>query len=1274
VGRTHAPPSYALGKCLYASKRTEVYAAIRTHDSRAVVLKAYVGSAADADVNAQREFTALRQVAGPGIPVAVELLREDTRPIVVLEQAAGIVLEDWVATALPPPDAFLEVAIQLADALARVHEKRLIHCDVTPQNVVVDPGNLSTCLLDFSLARRLGSGIELRAIDAEGQTPAGTLSYIAPEQTGRMDRGVDSRSDLYGLGGTLYHALTGRSPFDSDDPLTLIHAHMARLPIPPLELRPELPATLSRIVVKLLQKAPEARYQTARALHHDLCECREQLRRRAHIDAHFALGSADAPYRPLFSKKLYGREREVERLLDSYRDAAQGRTRAVWLTGPPGVGKSALAHELRVPLAGGDGYVAHGKFDLYRREIPYLGFVQAFESLTQQILTESDARLAEWRKQLGSALGPSAGVLIQWIPDLAIVLGDVPPVPKLGPGETRARLGLAVERFIQALALREHPLVLFLDDLQWADPGSRDLLQELLTSVRDCALLVLGSYRDTEVDAAHPLSRLIRELEQRGVASIELELAPLSNDACTGMLAEALGRTIEETRPLAACVARKTASTPLLIQQFVSHMYDLGLICFRLPEGWSWDDGALAAAEIPEDAVGLMTAKIARLAPGIAEVVQLASCVGDSFDLDTLRELSDRPRDALESALFALCDEGLIAPSHHGFRFGHDRIREAAQTLLSGAERSRVHLKAARLLLERMPADTLAERSLEIADHFNGVESALPEEDRWRALEANDRAGRRALGAGAAATARRYFASARALCREGDWETERTTLFQLHLSYADTARQEEDFALAVELLEVLELRAATPLERAWAASQRIVIETVRRGHDAALPLALQTFRRFGRSWPASPSRLRTCLEVWRTDRCLRGPLADELFRLVRREDVEHTLPLLILILAAGPAIAESSGVRLICITAGFALRLMHRHGYVQGPGMALASYAAYRMALTGDARDLERCAKAALDWSARAPSPLYSHRVEHIVHTFVYGWTRPRLDMREPLLRVAEQAREAGDTEYEPRALAQRAFHGACAGIPLPALAEELEALVAETARQRSIHEAYVPLVLRAIALVSRSPRRTAADVREVAQLCAEADASYHARMFALVFVLGVACVLRQNAAAHVLAERTERWVHESGGSPMSTRADFAFFRGIAAAGLAADATRVDRRRLRRVLARCHRDLATWARCGPDFVHMAQALEAERQRLHRQTERALRSYAQAAERAARQGYRHHAALMHERRAELLLDQRRETEARGALERASGLYEEWGALAKAEALRARSRSL
>jgi hypothetical protein len=1238
------PPGYTLAKCLHTTRRSEVYAAVRDADGREVVLKSY---AADQAARAQREFDALRRAAGTGVIAALELDRASEQCVLVLERAKGISLSSFAQTPLDP-HTFLRIASALADALARVHAARIVHKDIKPSNIVIDPRTLDVAIVDFELAADLGSA------DSQLTQAEGSLPYIAPEQTGRINHGVDFRSDLYSLGATFHHLLTSKPPFHGT-PRDLIHAHLAVPPPSPALHRPELPPTLARIVLKLMQKQPESRYQSARALHIDLCECLAQFDRAGAIEE-FPLGRSDEPCRPAFPRALLGREREIAQLGTLFQRARGGASACALLHGLPGMGKTALIDELRARIAEHGGYLAWGKFDLYRRDVPYQGVRAALESLAHQWLAEDDTRLGLWREALKTELGAIARALVDLSPDFeALLERDMPASPTLAANETRARLSLAIERVLQVATREAPPLVLVLDDLQWADAGSLELLEGILLA-KAPALLVVGTYRSQEVDATHPLSALLARLEQARVPILSVAIGPLATEDAAELLARALGRTPERTLGLAERIAVKTGNSPLLIQQFVLHMHALGYIRYAQDRGWVWDEMAIAGADVPDGAVGLMIAKLERLPVHAREALQLASCVADEFNVELLSELSDRDRAQLESGLWVLSEEGLIAPSRNGFRFAHDRIREAAQELLSARERQRIHSDAARLLLERTPESELAERSLEIADHLNIAAEQLDEEGRVRALDLNVRAGKQALLSGAAATACRYFAAGQRLLRDVDWETRPALAFELLIRHVEGAYQTRARELGLGLVAALERRPLSRLQQAQVAAKRISLQLRGAPGTAAVSLVLESLRRFGVRWSQQPSLLRIwCTLLW-TDWKLRGPLDEETFRTA---DLSHDSDWLapVLVMGAGATTMGIHRPRLTCLVAAYCLRAYRKHGHVGSPAQALAAYAFAHFIFAPRWRRAERYAAAAEKWCALAQHPVYRPRSQFVL-TLYYGWTRPRRTLLEPMRRIAGAAREIGDLEYYALVLVQRLGLCAIVGEPLERVEQALESVRDFGLRQAGV--SWTTLALRLLVHGDVDPAslpQSTVPQNDVPIYDGTAPPFWLAALcFAGLYEQAYRCAAE--AATSTVAN-----------NDTSHLADYTLFHGLAAAELAGSRSGAGGAgAYHKVVRGCARRLRSIARRGPDFVHMSLLLDAECARLAGRHAQCLELYATAVERALRQGYRHHAALILERQGRLLQQLRRETEAHSALARATAFYADWGAHAKVAALR------
>ena len=514
------------------------------------------------------------------------LAHEGGRTALLLEDPGGEPLERLIGA---PMEAgrFLRLAIGIAAALGEAHQHGLVHKDVKPANILVNCPDGLTRLTGFGIASRLPRE---RQAPEPPEVIAGTLAYMAPEQTGRMNRSINSRSDLYALGVTFYQMLTGRLPFSAADPMEWVHCHVARKPVAPAERLESVPIAISEIVMKLLAKTAEERYQTAAGLEKDLRRCLAEWELHGRIEP-FVLGERDRPDRLMIPEKLYGREREVETLLAAFdRVVANGAPELVLVSGYSGIGKSSVVNELHKALVPPRGLFASGKFDQLKRDIPYATLVQAFQSLVRSLLSKSDAELSRWRQALLEALEPNGRLMVDLIPELKLVIGEQPPVPGLEPQQAQRRFQLVLRRFIGVFARADRPLALFLDDLQWLDAATLDLLEDLMTQADVRHLLLVGAYRDNEVDAHHPLARKLAAVQSCGAKVSEIKLGPLNQEQVGRLIADGLGCETTSVAALAQLVHGKTAGNPFFVLQFLSSLAEERLLTFdHEVQSWSWN-------------------------------------------------------------------------------------------------------------------------------------------------------------------------------------------------------------------------------------------------------------------------------------------------------------------------------------------------------------------------------------------------------------------------------------------------------------------------------------------------------------------------------------------------------------------------------------------------------------------------------------------------------------------------------------------------------------
>ena len=835
------PDTYSITRTLSEDATGSLYRAVRRRDGLAVLIMSRVmGPDATLGVDRVRnEYELLRRLDSPWVLKPIGMDHQAMRARLILEGFDG---EPLSARRRRPIDVgeFLQVALPLVTAVCDLHRHDVVHKDLNPANVLVDPGTGAVKLVGFGIAVRVGP---VPAVPAGGaQIVEGSPAYMSPEQTGYMNRGVDHRSDLYSLGVVCYEMLTGQLPFEAADPMEWAHCHVARLPRPPAQVVRTIPAGLDAIMSRLLAKEAQERYQSARGLLADLEHCRDEWAANRAIPA-FPLGARDASDRFLVSPRLYGREPEAQALRDAFaRVCGTGRAEVALVSGYSGIGKSALVHELRRQVVAARGYFIAGKYDQYQRDVPYAIFVAAIRNLVKQILTESDADIERWKATLVAALGANSAVLTDLVPRLSLILGEQAPVPRLLPAAAENRLHLMVGRFFTAVARPEHPLVLFLDDLQWLDPASLKLLSYLLTDTERRAMLLVGAYRDNEVASAHPLATAMEQVRRGGVEVLDLVLSPLTANHLTRMVADTLQRPPAEVAPLAAVVQDKTAGNPFFAIHFLTTLYQRGLLT-RDPEvgSWQWDLATIDRQGLADNVVELVLAKLKGLSATTGTALALAACVGTTIDPATLAMLSGLAVDRIDAELAGAIEEGLFCQVAGGYAFPHDRVREAAYELLPAADRPAEHLRIGRMLLERIPAGDL----FEIVGHLNqGVELVTSGAEREQLVHLNLDAGRRAKSATAFASACTYLATGITLLGTDAWSAPYELAFDLHVELAEAEYLVGGFEQAEQLLAAALDRARGRMDRVRVYRLRQRLRQLSGRFDAAAADAFLAMRLF----------------------------------------------------------------------------------------------------------------------------------------------------------------------------------------------------------------------------------------------------------------------------------------------------------------------------------------------------------------------------------------------------------------------------------------------
>ena len=844
---------YTLLDTLKSTGSSILYHALRDDDRLPVIVKMPVTQQSGTrEIERYRREHAilhrLREVRGVVRTLGCE--QSHGRPVLLLEGAGGKALSESVGRP-PGVDRFLELAISLASTLADIHRYGVIHKDIKPSNIVILPSGESL-IIDFGTA--ILQTVE--HVDAVSTTLIeGTPAYMSPEQTGRMNRSVDHRSDLYSLGVTFYELLTGTLPFHGRDALEWFHAHMAQLPRPPHERVPAIPPALSAIVMKLLAKVAEERYQSADGLKADLTRCRDDLRRG--VREEFPLGAHDISPHFQMPQRLYGRDAQVTTLIGAFDRISQGGVpELILISGYSGIGKSAVVHELYRPVARRRGIFLQGKFDQFQRGIPYATLAEAIRGLVQQLLAGTDAELEAWRERLREAWEGHGQLLVDLVPQLELVVGKQPPLQELPPTEAQGRFNRVFQRFLGAVSTSEHPLVVFLDDLQWGDPASLRLIQYLITHPSTPPLLLVGAYRDNEVSPSHPLMLARQEMLKERARVADIRLEPLSLELLQGLIADALpGAGRELIEPLSTQVHEKTGGNPFFFIQLMRTLNQDGLLT-RTPEGaWRWDAEEVRARGYSDNVVDFMAGKLRQLPAVTQHLLSLSACAGNVFPRQTLAIISDLSVGEVERGLEPALQDGMLMRSGpEQYRFIHDRIQQAAHALIPLEERKAVHLRIGRLLRASLSPEEMRERVFDVVNQLNvGAELILAPDERYDVARLNAEAGRKAQSSTAYRSAVAYFTAALQLLPGDSWEREHAFTFELHLQRAISEFMSGNPAEARHLTGTLRPRARTSAEIAAVTCLRSEIHLAANESQATIECLLEGLAALGMPMSSHPS-------------------------------------------------------------------------------------------------------------------------------------------------------------------------------------------------------------------------------------------------------------------------------------------------------------------------------------------------------------------------------------------------------------------------------------
>jgi PAS domain S-box-containing protein len=1277
---------YTITTQLYESRRTHVYRAHRNRDEQPVILKMLKSEYPTLSEIAhyRREYDMTHTLDVPGVihPYGIEQYQHAV--MIVFEDIGGESLSRLRQTRIFPLTEYVTIIVKMAEILDALHGANVIHKDINPSHIVFNPETGQLKLIDFGIASVLSR-----------ETPTlksptvleGTLAYMSPEQTGRMNRVIDYRTDFYALGVTCYELLTGQLPFQCQDPLEFVHCHTAKQPVPPHEINPNIPVMVSTIVCKLMAKNAEDRYQSGYGLKYDLEKAREGWEE----GTVFQLGQHDFSGKFTIPQKLYGREQELHTILQAFEQVSQGAKELLIVAGYAGVGKSALVHEVQKPITAKRGYFIDGKFDQLQRDVPYYAWIQVFTPLVNQWLTESEAELAIWKRKILDALGSLGQVLIDVIPNLERLIGVQPDVPELGGKEAQNRFQYVFRTFLHAIAQPEHPLVIFLDDLQWVDAASLHLLKIFMTDPASHSMLMIGAYRDNEVHRAHPFMLTLEEIRKECPEIQTITLHNLSADHVRQLIAEALNTpNLQDVHTLAEVVYQKTQGNAFFVMQFLKSLADQKLLAFDVEQQqWQWNMAAIHNIGMADDVVELMATQVQKLPADTQHILKLAACVGNRFDLKLLAIIAQMTETDIARNLQVSLMEGLIIPLGEEYQFAdvadprlvtyefaHDRIRQAVYSLIADEEKTQVHWQIGNILRTHLPKADQADYLFDIVNQLNQGRVLLNNQtvrDELAAL--NLQAGKKAKAAAAYQPAFRYLQVGLDVLGPTSWQTHYGLTLALHTEAAEAAYLSGEFHQADVLIEQVIGQAQSLLDQVPVYEIRIKSYEAQHKLVEAIKSGLEILRQLGMQLPEKPSKFYILRNLTLTKLILLGKKIEDLVNLPLMTDQDKQAMMRILIGIGTPSYIAVP--ELMPVVVFHMVNLSVKYGNARGSAFAYASYGLILCGFTGEFEAGYRFGQLALNLLNREQAWELKAKIYFIFNSFIKHWKDHAAETVQAFRDIYQVSLETGDLVYTAYSASLYSIYGYFIGQELNELNQNIAAY-SEAIRQLK-HETILNWMYRQRQATINLLQPYSVNA-PVWNLIGEAYNEHH--MLPLLqqandrsgilglhlAKLSLAYLFEQYQEAFEQTVKAEKYLDSVIG--MLHVPFFYFYDSLARLAIYPQALAVEQRRIFKRVAANQKKMRKWARHAPmNHQHRYALIAAEQCRVVGKSKDAAEWYAQAIALAQQHHYLHEEALAQELAGKFYLAQGQPQFAQVCLRDARNAYQQWGATAKVQHLEA-----
>ncbi|MEG4343959.1 AAA family ATPase [Microcoleus sp. A003_D6] len=1280
-------PGYRIVEQLYSGTRTAVYRALPIDSQSPVVLKLLQKDYPTFSelIQFRNQYALGQNLNIAGIVKIYNLEFAQNRYILSMEDFGGISLEEYLSKQSEQLaiHQFLKIAGKLANILQCLHQERIIHKDIKPGNILINPNTQEIKITDFSISSLLPRETQ------EIQNPnvlEGTLAYISPEQTGRMNRGIDYRSDFYGLGVTFYEMLTGQLPFESDDPLELIHCHLAVQPPNIQELQPEIPTVIAEIVKKLMAKNAEDRYQSAAGLKHDLDKCWQQWQETGEI-RDFVLGERDLSDRFLIPEKLYGREIEVKTLLEAFDRVANGTSELMLVAGFSGIGKTVVVNEVHKPIVRQRGYFIKGKFDQFNRNIPFSAFVQAFRDLMGQLLSESDSQLEKWKTKLLSALGDNGQVIIEVIPELEQIIGKQPAALELSGAAAQNRFNLLFPKFIQVFTNPEHPLVMFLDDLQWADSASLNLMKLLIAESQAGYLLAIGAYRDNEVSPVHPLMLTLDEVKKAGATVNTMTLAPLSQESLNKLVADTLNCAAELAQPLTELVYQKTKGNPFFATQFLKALHQDGLISFETEvRYWQCDIAKVREAAQTDDVVEFMAQQLQKLSIETQDVLKLAACIGNQFDLNTLAIVYEKSQSETAANLWKALQEGFIIPQSQvykfylgqkqeninqkveqtvNYKFLHDRVQQAAYSLIPETRKQPTHLKIGQQLLKATPLAEREEKLLEIVNQLNqGAEAIASLGDRLELATLNLAAAQKVKSSTAYRAAMEYLTTGIQLLPSDGWQQSYKLTLGLYELAAEVSCLSGDFQQMEHFVDAVFQQARKLLDKVKVYEVKILADVAQSHQLEAIKTALSVLELLGVAFPKEPTQIDIAQSLQETQTMLAGKQLQTLLELPEMVDREAMAAIRILAsMTAGVYVAVPALLPLVVFKQ---VQLSVQYGNAAVSASAYAWYGVILCGVMGAIDEGNHAGELALALLLRFKSNEFKASTYNLLYPFVKPWKYHIQASLKPLVEGYHSGLENGALEYAGYCAWNYCYLSFFSGKELSVLQQEMMAYNQALGQLKQVAHNYVKIFHQSVLNLlgqCEYPWQIQGTVYDEEMILSQQKVDDLYELAVLYISKLILCYLFQKwEYAKDVADSTKQYLAAAPGSFKITV--FHFYDSLTQLAVLSDIQGLEREELLQRVQENQAKLQNWAEHAPmNFLHKWQLVEAEKFRVLGQKIEAIELYDKAIALAKENDYIQEEALANELAAKFYLNWGKEKVAAGYMQEAYYCYTRWGAKAK-----------